>query len=591
MGLPSQPQNSTGPPACTPPAGTQKGHGIVSASTISTSPQDRTADGIVQVDRTQDLPWWRTAVVYQVYPRSFADGNGDGIGDLAGVRSRLPYLRSLGVDAIWMSPWYRSPMADGGYDVADYRDIEPDFGTLAEAEALIAEAHDAGIRMIIDLVPNHCSNVHPWFVDALASATGSAARDRFHFRPGSGANGELPPNDWQSRFGGPAWTRVTEPSGVAGEWYLHLYAPEQPDLNWDNPQIRSEFEDVLRFWFDRGVDGIRIDVADGLVKEPGLPDGEGFDVARGVPWSDRDGVHEIYRSWRAISDSYGGDRVFVGEMWIPDPERFAMYLRPDELHTAFNFDFLSCPWDAAAMRSCIDTTLQLNSPLGAPATWVLSNHDVTRHVTRYAKADTSFDFADRKHGAPRDAELGMRRARAAILLTMALPGVVYVYQGEELGLDEIEDLDDALRQDPVWERSGHQDPGRDGCRIPLPWSSSGASLGFSPSGTTTRPWLPQPEHWTKLSAETQDGDQGSMLALYREVIALRKAHRDQLGESLAWLPSEPGVLAFSRGESFAFVLNLTDAPVQLPDHTDVLLSCAPLVKELLPPDGAVWLST
>ena len=560
----------------------------MSASTIDTAPNEREDDSAALTPGTP-APWWRNAVVYQVYPRSFADGNGDGIGDLAGIRSKLPYLRTLGVDAIWMSPWYKSPMADGGYDVADYRDIEPDFGTLAEAELLIGEAHEAGIRMIIDLVPNHCSNVHPWFVAALASAPGSPARELFHFRPGRGAAGELPPNDWQSRFGGPAWTRVTEADGSAGEWYLHLYAPEQPDLNWDNPQIRSEFEDVLRFWFDRGVDGIRIDVADGLVKEPGLPDGAGFDPANGVPWSDRDGVHEIYRSWRAISDTYA-DRVFVGEMWIPDPARFAMYLRPDELHTAFNFDFLSCPWEAASMRSCIDTTLELNGPLGAPATWVLSNHDVTRHVTRYGKADTSFDFADRKHGAPRDAELGMRRARAAILLTMALPGVVYIYQGEELGLDEIEDLDDALRQDPVWERSSHQDPGRDGCRIPLPWTAGGASLGFSPAGTTTAPWLPQPERWAKVSAETQDGDLASMLALYREVIALRRKQRDTLGESFAWLPSQPGVLAFSRGRSFAFVLNLTGAPVSLPVHAAVLLTSGPLAGDVLPPDVAAWLT-
>jgi alpha-glucosidase len=501
----------------------------------------------------------------------------------------LSYLQALGVDALWINPWYPSPMADGGYDVADYRDIEPDFGTLEEAEALIAEAHDGGIRIIIDLVPNHCSSVHPWFVEALAAAPGSAARARFHFRPGRGDDGGSPPNDWLSRFGGSAWTRVIEADGTPGEWYLHLYAPEQPDLNWDNPQIRAEFEDILRFWFDRGVDGIRIDVADGLVKERGLPDGAGFDAADGVPWSDRDGVHEIYRSWRSIADSYVGDRVFVGEMWIPDAERFSMYLRPDELHTAFNFDFLSCPWDEAAMRASIDTTLQLNEPLGAPATWVLSNHDVTRHVTRYGKADTSFDFADRRHGADNDRALGMRRARAAALLTMSLPGVVYVYQGEELGLEEIEDLDDSLRQDPVWERSGHQDPGRDGCRVPLPWSADPSSLGFSPPGASA-PWLPQPAEWAGICAAVQAGDPASMLSLYRTAISLRRRLRDSIGTSFAWWDLGRGTLAYTRGPGFGFVLNLGAEPVAMPAGAEVLLSSSPLVDGKVTADSAVWLA-
>jgi alpha-glucosidase len=558
------------------------------SSTISLSPHDEPfpASGAP----TTAGPWWRNAVVYQVYPRSFADGNGDGIGDLTGIRARLPYLSKLGVDALWINPWYPSPMADGGYDVADYRDIEPDFGTLAEAEALIAEAHTLGIRIIIDLVPNHCSDVHPWFIEALAAAPGSVARERFHFLEGKGANGELPPNDWQSRFGGPAWTRTVNADGTPGQWYLHLYAPEQPDLNWDNPEIRTEFEGVLHFWFDRGVDGIRIDVADGLIKEPGLPDGEGFDPAKGVPYSDRDGVHDIYRAWRAIADSYDGDRVFVGEMWIPDPERFAMYLRPDELHTAFNFDFLSCPWDKATMRSSIDTTMRLNGPIGAPATWVLSNHDVTRHVTRYGKEDTSFSFADRRHGAPNDAALGMRRARAAALLTMALPGSVYVYQGEELGLDEIEDLDDSLRQDPVWERSEHRDPGRDGCRIPLPWSTEPTSLGFSPADATAAPWLPQPARWAAVSAEVQETDPASMLALYRAVIKLRKAQPGLLTDDLDWIDCGDDCLSFTRGPQFGFVLNLGAEPAELPAHETLLLTSSPLTEDgRLPADTAAWL--
>jgi alpha-glucosidase len=535
-------------------------------------------------------PWWRTAVVYQVYPRSFADSNGDGVGDLAGVRAKLPYLHELGVNALWFNPWYPSPMADGGYDVENYRDIHPDFGTLAEAEALIQEAHDLGIRIITDVVPNHTSDANPWFRAAVAAGPGSPERERFWFRPGRGAEGELPPNNWQSIFGGRAWTRITEPDGTPGEWYLHLFAPEQPDFNWDNPDVRQEFEDVLRFWFDRGVDGIRIDSAALCVKNPALPDVDPDAPPAEHPFTDLDGVHDVYRVWRRIADSYDGDRVLIGEVWLPDPVRFANYLRPDEMHTAFNFDFLSCPWDEPSMRRCIVTTLQFNGPLDAPATWVLSNHDVTRHVTRYGKEDTSFAFADRRHGAPNDRALGMRRARAAALLTTSLPGSVYIYQGEELGLDEIEDLDDSLRQDPMWERSGHTDPGRDGCRIPLPWTSEGPSLGFSPAGATAAPWLPQPAEWAAISAETQDGDPGSMLTLYRSAIAIRHQQPDLSTDDLQWLDCGPQVLAFTRGGSFAFVLNLGDKPVALPQHDAVLLTSIPLVDGMLPSDAAAWLS-
>ena len=559
-------------------------------STVSVSPTTRPAAVRSGREKAQERgPWWRSAVIYQVYPRSFADGNGDGIGDIEGLRSRLGYLSALGVDALWLSPWYPSPMADAGYDVSDYRDIEPAFGTLEQAERFVAEAHALGIRVIIDLVPNHCSCAHPWFVEALAAGPGSPARQRFWFRPGRGAEGAEPPNDWQSRFGGPAWTRVTEADGSPGEWYLHLYAPEQPDLNWEHPGVRAEFEDVLRFWFDRGIDGIRIDVADGLVKEPGLPDGAGFDPADGVPWSDRDGVHEIYRSWRTICDSYGDDRMFVGEMWLPDAERFSKYLRPDELHSAFNFDFLSCPWDAAAMKRCIERTVDVHAAVTAPPTWVLSNHDVTRHVTRYGKQDTSFDFADRKHGVPVDYDLGRRRARAAVLLTMALPGSVYVYQGEELGLEEVEDLDDALRQDPVWERSAHADPGRDGCRIPIPWTSRGEALGFSPEQADASPWLPQPRHWAESSVQAQESTPGSMLELYRTVIALR-ASRPELGDGpMRSVASGDDLLVFERGQHFLFVLNLGDSAVPLPAHDRVLIASSGLVDGLLAPDSAVWL--
>ncbi|MFD6735441.1 glycoside hydrolase family 13 protein, partial [Micromonospora aurantiaca] len=411
-------------------------------------------------------PWWRSAVIYQVYPRSFADGDGDGIGDVAGIRSRLDHLAALGVDAIWFSPWYPSPMADAGYDVSDYRDIDPVFGTLAEVEALIAEAHALGIRSIVDVVPNHCSDAHPWFRAALAGGPGAPERDLFWFRAGRGPGGDLPPTDWTGEFGGPTWTRTTDPDGTPGDWYLHLFAPQQPDFNWDHPRVRAEFEDILRFWFDRGVDGIRIDSAGLLVKDGTLPE---VHPDRPHPFRDQDGVHDVYRAWRRIADSYPGGRALVGEVWLPDRQRFANYLRPDELHTAFNFDFLGCAWDATALRESIDGTLAAHAPVGAPATWVLSNHDVTRHVTRYGRADTRFSFAAKREGIPTDLELGTRRARAAALLSLALPGAAYVYQGEELGLWEVEDIPYELRQDPMWERSGRVDPGRDGCRVPLPW--------------------------------------------------------------------------------------------------------------------------
>jgi alpha-glucosidase len=536
-------------------------------------------------------PWWRSAAIYQVYVRSFADGNGDGIGDLAGVRSKLPYLRDLGIDAIWFTPWYPSPMADGGYDVADYRGIDPMFGTLAEAEELIEEAAEVGLRVIIDVVPNHASSRHRWFEEALASPPGSPERDRFWFRPGRGDDGAAPPNDWSSIFGGNAWTRTHDADGTPGEWYLHLFAPEQPDLNWENHDVRREHEDVLRFWFDRGVAGVRIDSAALLFKDAALPDFDPDDVPSPHPFSDRDELHGVYRSWRALADSYGGDRILIGEIWDLEVERFARYLRPDEMHTAFNFDFLACPWDAERLRDCIDSTLDAHAPVGAPATWVLSNHDVTRHVTRYGRKDTTFEFAAKTREIPPvDLELGTRRARAAALLTLALPGATYIYQGEELGLPEVEDLPDDVLQDPMFFRSGGADPGRDGCRVPLPWSGDGAPFGFSPATATAAPWLPQPASWREYTAELQEQLPESMLSLYRRALRIRRA-KPGLGDgSLQWLDAAPGVLAFARGGVFACILNLSEEPFPLPSHEAVLLASAPLTDGVIPTDTAVWLS-
>jgi alpha-glucosidase len=543
----------------------------------------------------QHAEWWRDAVIYQVYPRSFADGDGDGIGDLTGVRDRLPYLAGLGVDALWFSPWYASPQADAGYDVADYRRIDPAFGTLDQAEALIAEAHALGLRIIVDVVPNHVSDRHAWFQEALAAGPGAEARDLFWFRPGRGAGGELPPNNWQSVFGGPAWTRTANPDGTPGEWYLHLFAPEQPDLNWNNAKVREEHESVLRFWFDRGADGVRIDSATMPAKDPALPDFDHDAPPSPHPYVDRDDVHGIYRAWRALAGSYPRPRALIGEVWLADPERFAHYLRPDEMHAAFNFDYLNCPWDAAELRRVIDATLAAHASVGAPASWVLSNHDVTRHVTRYGRADTSFGMSLRQHRTPTDLERGTRRARAALLLELALPGGCYLYQGEELGLWEVEDLPDAARQDPIFHRTGGVDVGRDGCRVPLPWSGERPPFGFSPDGARAEPWLPQPEGWAAYTAQAQDGRPGSMLTFYRTALGLRRGEPGLRGADFGWLPGHPpGVLAFTRGEGFRCVVNLSGAavPLPLPADAEVVLASgpgfAPGAGEL-PDDTAVWL--
>ncbi|WP_078900977.1 glycoside hydrolase family 13 protein [Actinacidiphila yeochonensis] len=526
--------------------------------------------------------WWRGAVIYQVYPRSFADANGDGMGDLPGVTSRLPYLRDLGVDAVWVSPFYASPQADAGYDVADYRAVDPMFGTLGDADDLVRTAHGLGLRVIVDVVPNHCSDRHEWFTRALREGPGSPLRDRFHFRPGTGAQGELPPNDWESIFGGPAWTRTTDPDGTPGEWYLHLFAPEQPDFDWDHPAVRDEFRSVLRFWLDLGVDGFRIDVAHGLVKAAGLPDvGHAGQLAllgnAPMPYFDQDGVHEVYRGWRRVLDEYadgpGGARIGVAEAWTPTVERAAMYLRPDELHQAFNFEYLSAPWDAAVLRAVVDRSLSAMGAVGAPATWVLSNHDVTRHATRFGNPPG----AGTQLRDPGDRELGLRRARAATLLMLALPGSAYLYQGEELGLPDVTDLPDEARQDPSFFRAAGQDGFRDGCRVPIPWSGSAAPYGFGPvpGGPS---WLPQPAAWAGLSVEAQTGDPSSTLELYRAALALRRAH-PALGAApgLTWLDAPEGVLAFRRdapGGGLVCTVNLTADGVEVARPGRLLLSSA-----------------
>ena len=544
-------------------------------------------------------PWWRSAVIYQIYIRSFADGDGDGIGDIAGLTSRLSYLAKLGVDAVWINPWYPSPLADGGYDVADYRAVDPLLGSMADAEAFVQDAHAVGLRVLLDLVPNHTSDQHLWFRAAVGAESGGPERDRYIFRPGRGRHGDLPPNNWQSVFGGPAWTRVTEPDGRPGEWYLHLFAPEQPDVNWQNADVRADFEATLRFWFDRGVDGFRIDVAHSLIKHSDLPDLEerqgGGQPGGGDdhPHWDRAEVHDIYREWRGIADSYDPPRVFVAEAWVDTPQRLAQYVRADELHTAFNFDFLNSPWHPARLRSAIDMTLAEHAVVGAPATWVLSNHDVARHLSRYAREQGEAAGHNLHHlaGHPADLRVGRRRARAAALLMLALPGGAYLYQGEELGLPEVEDLPDDALADPTWERSGYTVRGRDGCRVPIPWSGDAPPFGFSPNGGA-RPWLPQPPSWRDHSVAALDVNPDSILNLYRTALRLRHEHPALGDGTLRWLESPADAIVFARDPGFVCAVNFASAPLALPYAGRVLLTSGPLTRRgEVPQDSAAWLQT
>ncbi|WP_369189160.1 glycoside hydrolase family 13 protein [Streptomyces sp. R08] len=544
---------------------------------------------------SRDPDWWRQAVVYQVYPRSFADADadGDGLGDLKGITQRLGHLAALGVDALWLSPFYPSELADGGYDVADYRDVDPRLGTLDDFDAMVAEAHRLGLKVMVDIVPNHTSRQHSWFREALAAPPGSAARGRYVFRDGRGEHGELPPTDWPSVFGGSAWAQVPD-----GQWYLHLFTPEQPDLDWDNEEVREDFRTTLRFWSDRGVDGFRVDVAHALAKDLTEPlrdigplAANSEDVLDSIPpgshpYYDRDEVHAIYRDWRrAVLDTYTPPRMAVAEAWVPAARR-ALYARPDELGQAFNFEYLEAGWDAEQLREVITGSLATARAAGASATWVLSNHDVVRHASRLMLppgTDPNTWLLSNGHTPPVDTAAGLRRARAATLLMLALPGSSYVYQGEELGLPEVADLPVEALQDPIWEQQGHTHKGRDGCRVPLPWTTTGPSYGFGAGPA----WLPQPASFAAYAVEAQDGTEGSTLELYRTALRLRRKLLD--GEALTWADSPPGVLHFARSDGWRCVTNLSGVPVALPPG-ELLLSSEPAAGERqLAPDTTVWL--
>lgn len=516
-------------------------------------------------------PWWRAAVFYEVYVRSYADSTGDGVGDLRGIRDHLDHVVALGVNALWLTPFYPSPMADHGYDVSDPRNVDPMLGTLADFDDLVTASHERGLRITVDIVPNHYSSAHPWFVEALTAAPGSPARDRFIFRDGRGSAGAEPPNDWPSTFGGPAWTRVAD-----GQWYLHLFTPGQPDLNWRNPDVGDDMERTLRFWLDRGVDGFRIDVAHGLFKAAGLPDNpSGFapdlmaETAGPMAMWNQPEVHDVYRRWRAVCDSYAHNPVLVGEVWLGDAAAQARYVRADELHLVFNFRLLSAAWDATEMSRAIERSTRELRAVGAASTWVMSNHDVVRHPTRYGGG-----------------ERGLRRAKAALLVILALPGAAFLYQGEELGLEEV-DLPDEALVDPIWENSGHTLRGRDGCRVPLPWSGDRPPYGFT---TGRQTWLPQPENWAARTVAAEAADASSMLAFYREALARRPRTLDT-SAPLRLAGGEFVLDVTAAGApGIRCVVNLSEAPIELPPG-DLLFSSESVSDGRLAVDSAAWLGS
>lgn len=587
--------------------------------------------------------WWRTAVIYQIYPRSFADADGDGIGDLPGITERLGSLADLGVDAIWLSPFFSSPQHDAGYDVSDYCDVDPLFGTLADFDLMLEKAHALGLKVIIDMVPNHTSADHKWFQEALAAPEGSPQRDRYMFRDGKGPKGDIMPNNWESVFGGPMWDRVTNPDGTPGQWYLHIFDKSQPDLNWQNEWVRAQFRDILRFWLDRGVDGFRVDVAHGMIKAAGLPDytppAEGgsmggdegkakakkkakalaaldlndpdsiadapapgtraqaaldpvIEVAESTdpPYWGQEGVHEIWREWHDVLAEYDGHRVLCAEAWVGPLTKMAKWVRPDEMSQAFNFDFMFSGWTAPDLRRVIDESISAFGGVGAPSTWVLSNHDVVRHASRLAltaENPQGSGIGPLSPGQP-DPVLGLRRARAASALMLALPGGAYLYQGEELGLPEVVDLPDAARQDPTWFRTNGEKYGRDGCRVPIPWEAAAVGAGFNSTGEA---WLPQPANWGDFARDAEATDPDSTLNLYAEALRLRRDH-DLGAGNVHWVRGFRGTTVALRNRDVLVIANLGKKPAALPAGT-VLLASGPLEADgsvtLLPSDTTVWL--
>jgi alpha-glucosidase len=468
-------------------------------------------------------PWWQSAVVYQVYPRSFADSDGDGVGDLAGICSRLDYIAALGVDAIWLSPIYRSPMADFGYDVSDHTDIDPIFGDLQAFDVLLAEAHRRGLRVLLDWVPNHTSSQHPWFIESRASRD-SPKRDWYIWRDG---RGDGPPNNWVSAFGGPAWTWDEQ----TAQWYLHLFLPEQPDLNWANPEVVDAMHGTLRFWLDRGVDGFRADVVHLIGKDEALPDQpERVAHLHIVGSHDHPRTHELLRGIRRVLDEYGGNRAIVGEVTLLSPSLLVPYYGAgDELHLVFNFALMHVPWTAEAFAAALAEADALLSAPGTWPCWVLSNHDQPRHRTRYGGSE------------------GPARAAAIVLLT--LRGTPFLYAGEELGLLDAE-VPDESRVDPG---------GRDGSRAPIPWD---ATPGHGWRGPPWLPWPPEPE---LANAESESVDPDSILSLYRRALEARRGSPALRLGGWRLIDSPEGTLVYERahdGDLRRVAANFVDEPVE-----------------------------
>jgi len=545
-----------------------------------------------------ERPWWRDSVTYQIYIRSFADSSGDGIGDINGIRSRLPYLKDLGVDCLWINPWFASPQKDHGYDVADYMAVNPDYGTMDDAKALIKEAHASGIRIILDLVPNHTSDQHKWFQAALDSTPGSKERARYIFRDGKGPNGNLPPNNWEAVFGGPAWERVIGKDGKPEQWYLHLFAVEQPDLNWENQEVWQHFREIFKFWLDLEFDGFRIDVAHGMWKEKGLPDVREAELElldrHYRPYWDQEEVHEIHRDWRKITDTYKHQPMLVSEAWAPTDQRIAMYVRSDELHQSFNFSFLTALWEAKSLKKIIDNSMAEVVKVGAPPSWVWENHDVVRKTDRLELGLQNKGKGIEKYGDPKkiNRERALRRARAATLLELALPGGAYIYQGEELGLFEVRDIPENRLEDPIWKMSGHTDRGRDGCRVPIPWTKDAAGAhGFSNDKNLKidQAWLPQSAGWGESAADTQQGVAGSFFEMVKTALAIRKTESGLGDGQMDWIEVSDDVIAFQRPGKFACYVNLGKSEAVIPYGSEVLLASSELKGEHIPTDTAVWL--
>jgi alpha-glucosidase len=554
------------------------------------------------------VPWWRNASVYQIYVRSFGDANGDGIGDLAGITGRMEYIKSLGVDAIWLNPCFPSPQRDHGYDVSDYFDIEPDYGSLETFDALVDRAHSLDIKVLLDVVPNHCSREHQWFLDAVAAGPGSRERERFWFRPGKGVEGNEPPNNWKAIFGGSAWTRITEADGSPGEWYLGVFTPFQPDWNYNDASVVDYFERMLTFWFDRGVDGFRADAVIYLGKTEGLPDGtqEQIDSPLNPLYTHVPSQHEIWRQWRALVDAYelqhNREILLVAEAFAPDdPALMLQYANPTEFHQAFAFDLMLAPWQADRIREIITKTLGTLQPAGLLPAWTMNNHDAQRTATKYGRNDivemgTFHNGTFRVSSAPVDAALGQQRARAAAMLELALPGCVYLYAGEELGLPEVLDIPAAARQDPVFLNSAGEQLGRDGCRVPLPWTTATAgSFGFSEATVAAKAWMPQPADWGAWSVESQSLDMQSTLSLYRQAGALRNSLAGLKSDDLVWIDGlAADLLAFRRGE-VVVACNPTMHAFDLPEdivgaRTISLSSLAGHTDATsVPPNTTLWL--